>query len=138
MLCTTEGRLLGSTSDVHQHILCSTYALPNGSRFWHGAALSVSQGILLASMDEGDLDRCACPLPNCRTKLPDQAAQQLLRGRQLERFQHLAAHSYANRSPTTQWSAPSQPLLSLESVNSHQIPSLTGLLPGISNPRCPS
>ena len=65
--------------------------------------LAMSQGILLAGIDEGDLERCKCPLRGCPSRVPDSAVQRLLQGRQLARWQHLAAHSYANRSPTLQW-----------------------------------
>ncbi len=35
--------------------------------------------------------------------MPEQAAQQLLDGRQLERYQHLAAQTYADRNPLLHW-----------------------------------
>ena len=66
-------------------------------------SVSESQGILLASMDDGDLDRCVCPVPECKTRMPEEAAEQLLSSKQLGRYQHLAAHTYANRNPTMQW-----------------------------------
>ena len=71
--------------------------------YYSDRVMGLSQGIMLAGMDEGDLERCKCPLPGCPSRVPDMAAQQLLQGRQLARWQHLAAHSYANRSPTLQW-----------------------------------
>ena len=54
-------------------------------------------------MDDGDLDRCTCPVPDCRSRMPEQAAQQLLDSRQLERYQHLAAQTYADRNPLMHW-----------------------------------
>ena len=36
--------------------------------------------------------------------MPEQAAQQLLSSSQLDRYQNLAAQTYADRSPLMQWS----------------------------------
>lgn len=35
--------------------------------------------------------------------MPEQAAQQLLSSRQFDRYQHLAAQTYADRNPLMQW-----------------------------------
>ena len=35
--------------------------------------------------------------------MPEEAAQQLLSSSQLDRYQHIAAQAYAQRSPLMQW-----------------------------------
>ena len=64
--------------------------------------LAILQGILLASMEDGNLGRCVCPVPKCASKIPA-TAQQLLNIEQLERYQRLAAHCYANQNIMLQW-----------------------------------
>ncbi len=50
------------------------------------------------------MGRCICPVPDCGSRIPA-AAQQLLSAEQQERYQRLAAHSYADSSVMLQWCA---------------------------------
>ena len=62
-----------------------------------------SQGILAAKLDAGDVEKAACPMPNCHQPLPLSEAQRLLPLAKFRRFRRLLLQRYIDSAPNMAW-----------------------------------
>ncbi|KAK9864262.1 hypothetical protein WJX84_004729 [Apatococcus fuscideae] len=74
-------------------------ALPCG----HPVCDACWKGILMARLDEGDVERASCPLPQCHRPLPVEVAQRLLPAAAYIRFRRLLLQRYVDASPHITW-----------------------------------
>ena len=63
----------------------------------------VVQGILTARLDAGDVEKAACPMPDCHHPLPLSEAQRLLPLATFRRFHRLLLQRHVDAAPNMAW-----------------------------------